>query len=331
VFPLFTHFTTAVMTEFKKVCRKVEEVEKKISEIEEEEKILQKKFEECEHVLAILDDLELQTSLARFKRRMGEKDPITEAPRYGPQMMEKVQALLEKASSLRDQFFGSLWPPIQAAYETLKKEEEEKKAKAEELARKQAEEEEIRIQQQAQEGLDELIRSKRKEEAEKEQMQAALAEQAQLAREAKENAQRAEEEAKQLAREAMEKELYSVPVGEQGVAQALQRLQVATSGPNSKEYKEAMKALAQMYGGMVSKPEDARFRKIRLSNQLFQSQIGQYDGGKQVFTGSGFRLIEEEEENFLFLKEPDLMSDFEGWSEWFNLLKVAKDMISDCI
>jgi hypothetical protein len=52
-------------------------------------------------------------------------------------------------------------------------------------------------------------------------------------------------------------------------------------------------------------------------------------GGKELLIAAGFTFTEIDGVKCFFSKEPDLESNMDGWSEWFNLVKNTMNVIEE--
>jgi len=106
---------------------------------------------------------------------------------------------------------------------------------------------------------------------------------------------------------------------------------VGKGGGAFKGYLTALPASARVIVGLIFKqikqhPDKENFRKMKLDNPKFLQDVGDFEGGKEVFIAAGFKLqtVETDTGEFakcLVLAEPNLETDFDGWSDWFDRIK----------
>lgn len=78
----------------------------------------------------------------------------------------------------------------------------------------------------------------------------------------------------------------------------------------------------QILQNVRSNPEDPRFRRIRCENERFHADVGRFEGATQILLSSGFRMaIADDNSNVLLMHEPDLASDMNAWTLWYDTLK----------
>lgn len=207
----------------------------------------------------------------------------------------------------------------------------------EEAARKQEEEQERLRQQQMQEEEEmkqALLREEqnRQEEARLAQAQeeADLARRAQEARQARlEAEQRAlqQEEQERLEQQRVDREwMDSIPKGPDGVKQQLEVMKQATKDEPG-AYSTAITALHTLFSQIVAHPEENNFRRIRRNHAKFQQDIGRHDGGMQLLIAAGFRLGAIDDVPCFISTEPNLETQMDEWSEWFDLLKATLEKL----
>jgi DNA repair exonuclease SbcCD ATPase subunit len=269
--------------------------------------------------------ISLEPRVVKFRSRLTMKDPVTNAPRYGKKTIDRVKNLLEMYETLHvgiDTAFdsegnnstkGSIVNDLQQALQS--EEEYFENAKLKENAAKLK----IEAEQREKELLAELER-KRNEEIERINQEREKEELSRRAEEARtlriENEQRAVVEA----REAERAFLASVEVGIDGIKHQLQTLKESCS---KAEFDVAKKALHTIFAQIVSKPEETQFRRIRCDHPKFMADIGRHNGGKEFLVAASFTFKEIDEVKCFFTAEPDLMSDMDGWSSWFDLMKAT--------
>ena len=289
---------------------------------------------------------EMKPLAAKFRQRMGMKDPVTNAPRYGQKTLTRVSTLLEKYDTLalamdiahgrhhgKEEELEGQNAVIEETFEptahcenaapTLiqslqnQVQSEEDAAIQEEYRKKQESQEQKDIEEQMR--LEQEERRKRQELEEKLRLQReredlhARSEAARLAR--IENERRMAEE-ERIAERAF---LDSVPKGVDGVKEQLRVLRDSCSV--KKDLDTALGALYTLFSQISARPEEIKFRRIRRDHPKFLEDIGRHSGGKEVLIAAGFTFAEVDGAKCFFSREPDLASDMDGWSEWFDLIK----------
>ncbi|KAF1331260.1 Dynein light chain, partial [Globisporangium splendens] len=285
------------------------------------------------HALRTLtDELHGATNalMAKFRARLEIIDPVTKEPRFGPKMKAKVELLLQRFEDVR------------AAVETT-----DIVAQVEDqVACAAAQQEEVRRhellqQQEVQEA--EAVRSRALEAeqaraAQEEQVRLAIeqtreqqriAKLAVLAQRKREERERARvEQAKKLEEEKtrLEQLNAAIPVGKEGLEKALAMLRESTG--SEAQYRLSLEKLTAVVQNICASPENVAFRHIPKDNANFHADLGQFHGGHQSLLALGFREIEQEEGRAVFtLKEPDLASDLDAWSDWFDNLKTMAEWL----
>jgi PUB domain len=293
-------------------------------------------FITAEAVLKALESLQtqcmnLEPRIQKFRLRLAEKDPISDAPRYGAKTAVRVHNLLIVYGAVRKAIFRAFGMPddaadtaaaadpssvvssLRQAVEVQQTEERLAKMRAQQLAQaqqahqlaqeEQARQEEERQRLQAQE-------SRRQEEEE-------------IARQAEESRQR-----RARAAQAERDWVDSIPKGPQGVRQQIQRLKDDTQD-DPVARKTALSALLTMFTQIAQHPEEINFRRIRRDHPKFQQDIGRHQGGKEILIAAGFQLVTLDEIPCFFSKEPDLETNMDEWSLWFDNLKANLEVVKD--
>lgn len=301
-----------------------------------------------QQILTLLQSMQTQIEklsfvMNKFRQRMHMKDPITLTPRYGQQTLTRVSNLLKKYDAVQRgveiAFHGDDTETNNTSSTSCNANASLSSSLVQQLQR------EIQIQQEHQEQMEKLIHAEQQtmlhaqqqaqqeeeRKRQKEQMEETIRlqqEREDLARRAEHaRCERMEEERRVLEMEArrlqMEREaddafLASVPKGLDGVKE---QLHVLRQNCNKEDLDTALGALYTLFSQINSKPEEIKFRRIRRDHPKFVNDIGRHLGGKEVLIAAGFTFTEMDGVKCFFSKEPDLKSDMDGWSEWFNLMK----------
>ena len=96
------------------------------------------------------------------------------------------------------------------------------------------------------------------------------------------------------------------------------------------ELADALQTLHVLCANVVSRPEDPRFRNLRLLNASLQSSVARHAGGVEALLAVGFaerESLDDEEGVFYVLEEPSVDDDFEAWSGWYESVKGCRDLL----
>ena len=279
----------------------------------------------------------LEAKCTKFRKRLGEKDPVTDAPRYGEKTAARVVDLLEIYDALvlgvsiafgTDTSAVEDTPDEAAAVISLREavqKDEEKTKEAEAKAKNAAIDEAARAAAYAQKLEEE---GRQRQEAEE---SARIMREAELHRQAIEARQQREEEEARAEREAREADrafVASIVKGPDGVRAQLKALREGcATEPGS--FDVAMGALHTLFSQIKSHPDEIKFRRIRRDHPKFVQDIGRHPGGREILIAAGFALETLDGVKSFFSREPDLASDMDGWSAWFDGLKVTLDIIEE--
>lgn len=267
----------------------------------------------------------LEGKCAKFRKRLSETDPVTNAPRYGSKTAARVLALLDVYDALT---MAVSAPPTEGIVDTLRqtvKQEEDRRKQAQidahDAVMKEAADAKVAAQR-----LEEDERLKAMEaERERVRREAELHQQAIEARQRRE-----EEEARARAAEREADRAYqdSIPKGADGVRAQLTALREGCSN-EAGAFDAAIGALHTLFSQITARPEEIKFRRIRRDHPKFLQDIGRHPGGKEVFIAAGFKLETLDGVKSFFSNEPDLESDMDGWSDWFDGLKTTLQIIEE--
>jgi hypothetical protein len=295
-------------------------------------------------VLATLESLRerldaQETVIERFRQRCGEKDAVTDKPRYGEKTLVRVQALLK----LYDELRGG----VNVAFGIQEEEDEMEESTSEtskqeamvELIRQQAQQEKEHADREERAKQEELDRQEKERKADEErrlegQRQAEEAARLELERQQTERRRLAEEEREaerrvlEEARRADREWTNSIPKGSDGVREQL-RILVESTANDLAAQKVAINALHTLFSQIAAHPEETNFRRIRRDHPRFNKDIGCHPGGKELLIAAGFVLGAIDDVPCYISKEPNLEKDMDGWSEWFDLLKAALNIIEE--
>ena len=285
-------------------------------------------LEALEQVKSLFGALDVQC--AKFRKRLGETDPVTGNPRYGAKTATRVMALLDLYDALAigiSTAYGTN-DATAAALHSLRQSvenEEGRRKQAEAGARDAAMKEAADAKLAAQKREDEERLNAMQTERERIRQEAELHQQALEARQRRE-----EEEARARAEEREADRAFqdSIPKGPDGVRAQLTALREGCSNEPG-AFDVAIGALHTLFSQIAARPEEIKFRRIRRDHSNFLQDIGRHPGGKEVFIAAGFKLETLDGVASFFSKEPDLERDMDGWSEWFDGLKMTLQIIEE--
>lgn len=313
-------------------------------------------------ILASLEELQrdvesLAPKIDKLRKRTTEKDPITNAPRYGEKTMKRVVEVLElydavsqginiafgnehegkigtfahdvsgndtngKTALCEGNNNGGVVGIVRSVLQKEEAEQEQLRRKQEETARKmQAEqfEEQTRVERERIRSEEEAILARQREEAD-------LHRRAQVARREREEAEHIAAEEALAADRAF---VASITKGADGVREQLLILRENLFVADPTAHSTALGALHTLFTQISSHPEEVKFRRIRRDHPKFMSDIGRHPGGKELLIAAGFRLVTVDAVPCFFSKEPDIEHDMDGWSEWFDLIKNTVEIIEE--
>jgi hypothetical protein len=306
----------------------------------------------------------LQSHMCKFRKRALEKDPITQQPRYGEQTLQRVQRLLSAYTELQGNMAhvfsshpgnsddghcpeqseaessGTLTTASVAAaatasssadcsttmptpliHEIQSQAREEQEQAAEEARRLAQQREEERLQHEM---MQRALQEQERQEIEARRLQAEqqLAELERVAREERQ----AQIQAQELARQRDREWMNGIEKGPDGVRKQLDVLKTSTADDLSAR-RIAINALQQLFGQIVAHPEQVQYRRVRRNHERFQNDIGRHAGGTEILIAAGFVTAVVDEVPSFISKEPNVETDLDGWSVWFDLLKSTLQII----
>ena len=299
----------------------------------------------------------LQDKMEKFQKRLQERDPVTDKPRYGEKTQQRVTQLLRDYNELNailQQIYGeeegsndsngdgnSNQQLSSSGTGTSMSRNNSAPSSSLDQLKKQAEMEEqqrlhsLRLQQQAEEEAAAAAERERQArlEAERQAAEAAAAEQRRQREQAEEEARRAmqaERQAAAAAARADQEWMAAIPKGPDGVRQQLDKLLAATAHDKAVQ-QCAIDALYTLFSQIVARPEEVNFRRIRRNHPKFEADIGQHPGGKEILIAAGFRLGTIDDVPSYISTEPDIEKDMDGWGAWFDLLKQTLAIIEEAM
>ncbi|KAL7451737.1 hypothetical protein ACHAWC_003548 [Mediolabrus comicus] len=308
---------------------------------EDEEDVAAGEEESLKQVLNKLEKLNekisiLEPKMNKFLLRLVEKDPVTLKPRYGEKTIIRVKDAVRAYKALElglSEAFGEDTPSDNINQSTLVSNLRQH------VQRKEQELNEQRQALQAQEQM-ELERIKNENElAQKQQIEQRLLEEQRKREEEMELARRAEEARRRRVEEeeltlAAEREadaalLASVPTkGPEGVREQIVRMRLALKDDRA-AFDAALSALYTLFDQINRRPEEVSFRRVRRDHPKFNEDIGRHAGGKEVLIAAGFCLETIDGVKCFFSREPNIETDMDGWSKWFDVLKKTLEVIEE--
>ncbi|KAF0682614.1 Aste57867_25251 [Aphanomyces stellatus] len=282
-----------------------------------------------QQVQAIQPDINVK--MQKFVDKLSWKDPITNEPRYGPAMQEKIQALQARVTILQDAVTAAAGvvevKASRALHNVQTREEEDRAREARRLEEVKAQEAEEARKEWEVAAAAEKAREEEKRVAEAERE--ALAKAAQAVRDERARVQAEKERLETEAKRALEELNTRIPVGQDGLQMALGMLARHFENDGKKRL-EATKTLFLLLKNICAAPENPLFRHIKASNEHFARDLGQYPGGVQSLLALGFRPLTQPDGDIVYvLEEPDLAADLDAWSTWFETLKSQRDYVDE--
>lgn len=278
---------------------------------------------------------ELETKMEKFHKRLKEKDPVTDKPRYGEKTQQRVQQLLqdyEELAAILGQIYGdnnkNNETPTEAAIslENLKN-QAAKEHQEQQRARQLQREAQAKARAAAEREREARL------EMERQTMQAAEAERLRQRVQVENEARRvmqAERNAATAAARADQEWQAGIVKGADGVRQQLQAIMTATAADKVTQ-RVAVEALHMIFSQIVARPEEVNYRRIRRNHPKFEADIGRHPGGKEILIAAGFRLGTIDEVPSYISTEPDVEKDMEAWGEWYDLLKETVAIVEEAL
>ncbi|KAG7342457.1 PUB domain containing protein [Nitzschia inconspicua] len=223
-------------------------------------------------------------------------------------------------------------------------------------------EEQQRQQQQKQE---EEARERALKEAQANQRVAEQAAETERLRQQAEAARQRRQQQEEARRQAEQRYLDSIKKGVDGVQHYVNVIKESTSNDIAAQ-KKAFQSLFTLFDQILKHPEETNFRKIRKNHPVFHQDIGRHKGGIELLIAAGFRpkLLpdvlsthtqndidhDDDDDNngsttatttpstdssmdavpmiaCLISKEPNLETDMDGWSQWYDLKKATLEIL----
>eukprot|EP00934_Nitzschia_sp_Nitz4_P004326 Nitzschia sp. Nitz4//scaffold104_size75438//59071//60240//NITZ4_005665-RA/size75438-processed-gene-0.50-mRNA-1//-1//CDS//3329532413//4316//frame0 len=306
----------------------------------------------------------LETKMERFRQRLAEKDAVTGQPRYGAKTQGRVQAFLtlydffletipllskddnENSNELKTNENNDTETSTSPSILFLSQiEQRHEQQQLEQLSLQQAQEQAARLQQEQdrqkqllaqQQHAQQMAEQERLEQERKEAEAAALRQQAQAARERRRALEQAERDWVQ-----------QIPKGPDGVRQQIvllkesiqQAYQSADSSNDAdpllqqleqqQALETAITSLTTIFRQIHARPEDTNLRRIRRDHPQFQQDIGRFKGGVELLIAAGFELGHIDEVPVYLSKEPNLETDMDAWTVWFDRIKSTLEILED--
>lgn len=294
-----------------------------------------------QQILELLDKIKesltlLAPKMNKFLNRTIEKDPITRKPRYGEKAMIRVKQAIRAYKALECGLSGVFQDETNSEstdqsslVSNLRKQVQSWEEQMNEQRRVKQTQEQIELERIANE---KLLAEKREKEQRLLEEQRKREEELELSRRAEEaRRRRIEEEQLALAaeREADANLLSLVPTkGPEGVREQIEKMRQALEDDRP-ALDVALGSLYTLFDQITRKPEEVSFRRVRRDHPKFNEDIGRHVGGKEVLIAAGFRLETLDGVKCFFSKEPNIESDMNGWSDWFDGLKKTLQVIEE--
>ncbi|KAF0772764.1 hypothetical protein AaE_002247 [Aphanomyces astaci] len=257
--------------------------------------------------LALLQQLttsqpDLDEKIQKFVDKLAWRDPITNDPRYGPAMQEKVcaphviiiLAVAGRISAVKEAAAAATDIIEPKASVALQNQQLRKQAQDDldaECLKKEQERACIEAQQVV--AAQELLQKQLKEAEIAAQIEReALAKAAQAVRDERARAQ-AEKEREDAEAQRQQDELnQSIPVGLAGLEVALGLLGRHFQS-DAATFRAAKRTLLVLLKNICAAPDNATFRHINAANEHFHRELGQFPGGLQCLLALGFRPLRQ--------------------------------------
>ncbi len=299
---------------------------------------------EEESLKQVLDKLEklnenisiLEPKINKFLLRLVEKDPVSGKQRYGEKTIIRVKDAVRAYKALElglSEAFGEDTTSDNINQSTLVSNLRQH------VQRKEQQLNEQRQALQAQEQMELERINNENELAQKQQIEQRLLEEQRKREEEMELARRAEEARRRRVEEeeltlAAEREadaalLASVPTkGPEGVREQIEKMRQALKDDRA-AFDAALGSLYTLFDQINRRPEEVSFRRIRRDHPKFNEDIGRHAGGKEVLIAAGFCLETLDGVKCFFSREPNIETDMDGWSKWFDVLKKTLEVIEE--
>lgn len=298
---------------------------KYLEEKANDEKAVQKAHEELSGALA--------DTVAKFAKRSQEKDPVSKEFKYGDRYRSRAQGvseqreeLLELTVNLLEQLSGA------SAAQEARELEAERKRQLELEARAQADE--AHRQQEAEEAALQAEADAKAEAEAKQQRLEQAADRVIAAQRTEEDIVYAKDKATIDAFMAKRK-----PGTMDIVEEALEQM-ITYGGADAgarRRAQGALRHLRALFDRVVAHPESEAVRTINAMNQQFRLDIAEVPGCREFLASTGFRLhmrVDRDDEGvetksvFYRSEEPDLATQMDAWSAWFDFQKEIADLLS---
>jgi PUB domain len=294
----------------------------------------------------------VQSVITKFIQRLHQVDPITQQPRYGTQTKQRVQHIIHAYDALVQVYNIIFTPPItvsqvvtsessQAQVDTTMKDSDLITVITNLADQERIEhEEQLRLQRQQELLLEEAQQNAILEQQRQHEAATAMT----LQRERTQFQQQTEqflETRRQLQAEHDRQArldrtwIDSIP-NRNSLLGVQEQLHIFKSSCQQHQQQNAstttfgtsIQALHTVFAQIVSHPDEERYRRIRRNHPQFVQDIGQFTGGTEVLICAGFQLgMVDGTIPAYICKEPNVETDLDGWSNWFNLLKGTLDLI----
>ena len=277
---------------------------------------------------------EFERIVAKYDRKKDQVDPVTNTPRFGPVMVGKIQEFGMSVTLLKQDL-----EVCKGQCTTLLSTALNEASKAESHRKKVLEDQHVFLQMAEAARLAEEAEAEQKEAAERE---ASIAKEKEVHDAAEAIRTRKEQESIDANRqqEAAYNELVqtvagynAMPASTEAFAHALGRL-VEDSKDEVDAQKKALATVADILANILSKPDDEKFRRLKVNSPLLQDRLLGRSGGTEVLMAAGFRAIIDKPEGYpvepcvvlLTMSEPNPEADVMAWMAWFDGLKEKREL-----
>ncbi|GBG26363.1 UBX domain-containing protein 6 [Hondaea fermentalgiana] len=273
----------------------------------------------------------LADTVTKFAKRSVEKDPVSGEYKYGDRyraratkVAQQREDLLELTLTLLEQLSGASAAQEARELEAERKRQLELAAQEEaEAARRKQEAEEAALVAEQEAREQEEARQRRLEDAAHRVVAA----------------QRTEEDVVYARdRPVVDAFMNSRSVGMDAVEESVELITTFAGADASarRRAQNALHHLRALFARIVAHPESEAVRTINAMNAKFRADIADVPGCREFLAAAGFKLvlrIEHDEEGvetrtvFYISEEPDLATQMDAWSAWFDLQKAVADLL----
>ncbi|KAH8584399.1 uncharacterized protein ELE39_002493 [Cryptosporidium sp. chipmunk genotype I] len=299
---------------------------------------------------------------SKYKKFLAIKDPSEQI--YGPKMLEKMRDMCSRFEDI-DEIFEEQLNPI---YESIEAEHMRRLLEMDQEENRRKEEE---FQRRVQEGIQETyLEEKRRLEKLREKENEDRRRKEEFERLNQEEKERLDEmnrnigmmigfirglENGEVLNEFKDTQVYSKLQVDEFRIIGIGILLLLREELELKEFYVCIGLISDLFISILRDPSDIKYRLLRLNNENFFKSFGDKKGSFAIFFGAGFRMIQSEErkeyfeilssdkdlglnvsrlnsnDEYLILREPDPVDQFEIWVTWMEKLSLINDILVSVI